>query len=108
LQQSAALRYCVLLILTDGMPQEIEETKRKLNVYGSVPLSVIFVGLGRSGFSAMHDLTSQAGAQRNNVTFVEFRHHQHDPTSLGMAALQNMPNQLVEYMVQNNIHPNRK
>eukprot|EP00980_Cylindrotheca_fusiformis_P022407 scaffold9278_cov170-Cylindrotheca_fusiformis.AAC.8 len=108
-KKSGALRYCVLLILTDGMPQEIEETKRKLGVYSSVPLSVIFVGLGRSGFGAMYELTSQQpGAQRKNSTFVEFRSHQHDPTSLGRNALKDMPNQLVEYMVQNNINPRNK
>jgi predicted ThiF/HesA family dinucleotide-utilizing enzyme len=92
--------------LTDGIAQEVDETKRKLEVYGSVPLSVIFVGIGRSGFNVMYDLTNQAGCHRKNSTFVEFRLHQHDPTSLGLAALKDVPNQLVEYMSQENIEPN--
>ena len=104
------MRYCVLLILTDGIAQEIEETRRKLNVYTSVPLSVIFVGIGRSDFSIMYDLIQGEGdaAQRKNVTFVEFRQNQHDPKVLGLAALKELPNQLVEYMSQENIQPNNK
>jgi uncharacterized protein YegL len=95
---ASANRYCVLLIITDGISQNMEETKRKLDVYSSVPLSVIFVGVGRSDFKSMHDL-----CERKNTTFVDFRHHQHDPSSLGRAALQHMPNQLVQYMIQRGI-----
>lgn len=104
------LRYCVLLILTDGVTKDIEETKRKLNVYISVPLSVIFVGIGRSDFSIMYALIQgqKGDLQRKNTTFVEFRQHQHDPMSLGLAALEELPNQLVEYMSQENIQPRQR
>ena len=104
------MRYCVLLILTDGIAQEIEETRRKLNVYTSVPLSVIFVGIGRSDFSIMYALIQgqKGDLQRKNTTFVEFRQHQHDPMSLGLAALEELPNQLLEYMSQENIQPRQR
>lgn len=110
LQQSGRmpLRYCILLIITDGISQEIEETKRKLAVYSSVPLSVIFVGIGRAEFKSMYNLCDgeqEEEQQRKNTTFVEFRHHQHDPASMGRAALSEMPNQIVEYMTQNGIQP---
>ena len=100
-------RYTVLLIVTDGIPTPgaIEETKRKLGVYGSVPLSVIFVGVGRSDFSVMHQLCNGDFGQRRITTFVSFRQHQYDPTVLGKAALTNIPNQVVEYMLQNGIRP---
>ena len=99
------LRYCILLIITDGISQEIEETKRKLAVYSSVPLSVIFVGVGRAEFKSMYNLCDSEQTTRTNTTFVEFRHHQHDPASMGRAALSEMPNQIVEYMTQNGIQP---
>ena len=100
LQKADVKRYCVLLILTDGISQNMEETKRKLDVYTSVPLSVIFVGVGRSDFKSLHDLTG-----RQNTTFVEFRQHQHDPTSLGKTALERIPDQLVQYMTSKGINP---
>ena len=102
-------RYTVLLVVTDGFPTDgaIEETKRKLGVYGSVPLSVIFVGVGRSDFSVMHGLCDAECEQRKITTFVSFRHHQHDPTALGREALKNIPNQVVEYMLQNGIQPTK-
>ena len=93
-------RFCVLLIITDGISQNMEETKRKLEVYRQVPLAVIFVGVGRSDFKSMHALSDYS-----NTTFVEFREHQHDPTSLGKAALKDIPNQFVQYMINSGMHP---
>lgn len=100
-KQEGRKRYCVLLIITDGISQNMEETKRKLQVYMSVPLSVVFVGVGRSDFKTMHELSLYS-----NTTVVEFRQHQHDPNSLGKAALKEIPNQLVRYMTENGIQPN--
>jgi hypothetical protein len=99
------LRYCVLLVVTDGRMDQMAETKRKLGVYSSVPLSVVFVGVGLADFKAMYTLCDSLGQNRSNATFVEFRKHQHDPTALGKAALQDIPSQLAQYMLQNGITP---
>jgi hypothetical protein len=84
---------------------QMAETKRKLGVYSSVPLSVVFVGVGLADFKGMHTLCDSLGQNRPNATFVEFRKHQHDPTALGKAALQHIPSQLVQCMLQNGITP---
>jgi Copine len=97
------MRYCVLLIVTDGIMDNFEETKKRLEVYGEVPLSVVIVGVGRSGFQPMYDLCHQQPPARKNATFVEFRHHQHDPRSLAEAALQEIPSHLSSYMVQHGL-----
>jgi hypothetical protein len=94
------LRYTVLLIVTDGLADEFEETQRKLAVYSSMPLSVVVVGVGRStDFARMHQLCDSlvGGGMRSNATFVEFRSHQHDPASLATFALQRVPTQVCEY-----------
>ena len=101
-------RYSVLLVITDGICQDFQEIKRKLAVYSGVPLSIIFVGVGRSDFKAMYQLvgsTADGKTTRENVTFCEFRQHQHNPSSLGTSALQHLPLQFVQYMLQNNISP---
>ena len=93
--QQQRLKYMVLLIITDGVMHNVEETRRKLQVYSFLPMSVIFVGVGRSSFDALKGLCTIA---RSNTTFVEFRHQQHSPTALGQAALQNIPQQICAYM----------
>jgi hypothetical protein len=104
-QLGSVPRYTVLLVITDGICQNIQETERLLHVYSKVPLSVIFVGVGREDFGAMEDLVRDTRDRRPNASFVEFRRHQHDPTSLGRSALQCIPSQLVAYMQENSIEP---
>lgn len=104
-QQSKAQLYSVLLVITDGISPDVQETKRKLGVYSTVPLSIIFVGVGRADFGRMYQLVAPSGAHRENATFCDFRQHQHDPSSLGRSALQHLPAQFVHYMLQNNISP---
>lgn len=92
-------RYTVLLIITDGIMDNFEETRQRLHVYSFLPLSIVIVGVGRSDFGLMYQLCQPTNtAARCNTTFVEFRRHQHDPTALGEAALRNIPLQLCEYM----------
>jgi hypothetical protein len=89
--------YTVLLIITDGIMENLQEIQEKLAAYSEMPLSIVFVGVGRSDFRQMHELCGISG-RRCNTTFVDFRQHQHDPSALGEAALQNVPAQLCEYM----------
>jgi hypothetical protein len=93
---STDLRYCVLLIITDGIVDDLEETKRKLRVYSQLPLSVIIAGVGRTEFHVMHSLSDIPGSRRNTA-FVEYRQHQYDPSSLAKAALEHIPQQIVDY-----------
>lgn len=97
------LSYYVLLIITDGIMDNFEETKEKLAVYSAVPLSIVFVGVGRTDFSRMYALCESPTSNRKNTTFVEFRQHQHDPRSLAQAALHDIPKQLSEYMAANGV-----
>jgi hypothetical protein len=97
-QAQSDSRYCVLLIITDGIVSEdLEGTKRKLAVYSQLPLSIIICGVGRHDFEPMHSLSSPIPDARRNTTCVRFREHQQDPTSLAKAALEYLPEQIVEY-----------
>lgn len=96
-----AMRYTVLLVITDGTMDNFDETRDRLIVYSNaLPLSVVFVGVGRSDFDLMHRLCSEVrgSAARDNTTFVEFRKNQHDPAALGEATLCNIPSQLCQYI----------
>jgi hypothetical protein len=83
-----------------------DETMQKLGVYGEVPLTVVFVGVGRADFTSVTSLCRSENnphATRRNATFVEFRQHQHDPKSLAQAALQDVPIHISEYLAQKGI-----
>lgn len=92
-------RYCVLLIITDGMVDDVDETQRKLQVYREMPLSVVIIGVGRADFRRMNALCNQPSG--TPTTFVAFRQHQHDPSSMAKAALENLPHDIVKYMSAN-------
>ena len=44
-------QYVVLLVITDGVMDNYNETLERLKAYHTVPLSVIFVGVGRNDFT---------------------------------------------------------
>ena len=77
--QNDATNYFVLLILTDGIITDFNETKEALINASSLPMSVIIVGVGDEDFSAMDILDgdkkglSHKGrkAERDIVQFVE-------------------------------------
>ena len=98
---SSNLTYDLLLIVTDGCMDDVEETKRKLGVYSTMPLSIVFVGLGRSDFTLLHQLAEPLAGCRSNVTVVEFRQHQHDSQTLATLVLEQVTSQLCAYMKEN-------
>jgi hypothetical protein len=71
-------KYHVLLIITDGVFNDMEQTKEAIVNASSAPLSIIIVGVGPADFSEMNVLDSdkqlmQAGgktAERDIVQFV--------------------------------------
>lgn len=97
------LRYGVLLIVTDGIGIEYQDTKRKLSLYSDLPFSIIVVGVGEADCSNLRDLFTNYPSRRKNTTFIELRNHQQDPTSLARAALKQIPAQVIEYMSLNGI-----
>jgi hypothetical protein len=46
-------KYSILLILTDGMINDVEETKAAIVKASHHPLSIIIVGIGNADFSEM-------------------------------------------------------
>lgn len=109
--------YFVLLIITDGIINDLEETKRSIVQASGYPMSIIIIGVGNENFSAMEALDAdkvplRAGgqsAQRDIVQFVEFRkflrNNTWDREMLAREVLREVPNQVVEWMKKRNIRP---
>jgi len=96
--------YSVILILTDGIIHDMDETIKLLIEATSLPLSVIIIGVGNEDFSDMEALDGDRGrltygsqvAKRDIVQFVPFRNFK-DYNSLAESVLRELPGQVVQY-----------
>jgi len=101
-------QYVVLLILTDGVINDMKETAEALVKAYDLPLSVIIVGVGQKNFAEMNKLDGDTNAsaaatnqtKRDIVQFVPFRDCKNDPKKLAEMVLAEIPRQLVQYMEQ--------
>merc|ERR1711892_747928 len=114
--------YFVLLIITDGIITDFEETKSALVSASGLPLSVIIVGVGNEDFSAMEILDGDNGrlqshgkvAQRDVVQFVELRkfvqgvEHGWNKELLAKSLLAEIPRQVCTWMKTNGFKPMTK
>ncbi|XP_037550224.1 copine-3 [Nematolebias whitei] len=106
LHQDLASQYFVLLVLTDGIITDMDQTRAAIVEASRLPMSVIIVGVGRADFSAMEFLDSDnklllspAGeaAARDIVQFVPFRQFYGNSLSLAQSVLAELPDQVVSF-----------
>ena len=96
--EDGALRYGILLVLTDGIVSDADATKTLLHAISDLPLTVLIVGIGAADFAEMGEIVEYSNStSRANVSFVSYREHQDDPTSLSTAALKDIPDHIAEY-----------
>ncbi|XP_047424439.1 copine-3-like isoform X1 [Mugil cephalus] len=108
LQQTTASQYYVLLIITDGVITDMDETRNAIVNASRLPMSIIIVGVGGADFSAMEFLDGDDGrlrslageaAMRDIVQFVPFRQFQNAPReALAKSVLAEVPGQVVEFL----------
>jgi len=109
-------KYTILLLLTDGVIEDVQETIDALIVASRLPLSVVIVGVGGADFSKMDALDSDKKplqskktglfSVRDLVQFVPFRQYANNPAQLAEVTLREIPMQVLGYMRQNGIFPN--
>ncbi|XVF06587.1 hypothetical protein REPUB_Repub06bG0062100 [Reevesia pubescens] len=108
-------KYFVLLIITDGVLTDIQETMDALIRASDLPLSILIVGVGNADFKQMeildaddgHRLESSTGrvATRDIVQFVPMREVHSGQISVVQALLEELPGQFLTYMRSRNIKP---
>ncbi|XVF11388.1 hypothetical protein REPUB_Repub08aG0023700 [Reevesia pubescens] len=111
-----ARKYFVLLIITDGVVTDLQETKDALVNASDLPLSILIVGVGGADFKEMEILDADKGerlesstervASRDIVQFVPFRDVQSGEVSIVQALLAELPTQFLTYMRSRDIKPN--
>lgn len=108
-------KYFVLLIITDGVVTDLQETKDALVKASDLPLSILIVGVGGADFKEMEILDADKGerlesstgrvASRDIVQFVPFRDVQSGEISVVQALLSELPTQFLTYMRTRDIQP---
>ena len=103
--------YYILLILTDGCVNDMEQTRNKIVEASYLPMSIIIVGIGKADFTLMDMLDGDAEPvvnsngqpwKRDIVQFVEFsKFKEHDKVNYGTdlteEVLKEIPKQVEEY-----------
>mmetsp|Transcript_14177 Transcript_14177/g.20248 ORF Transcript_14177/g.20248 Transcript_14177/m.20248 type:complete len:579 (-) Transcript_14177:199-1935(-) len=95
-------KYCIILILTDGIMQDMNSTINHIYSYSQLPMSIVLIGIGRADFSAfdeIHKLQDNEKSWRNNFTFIPSILHQNTPDSLPKVVLESITRQ-IQYFVK--------
>ena len=108
--------YYILMILTDGVIDDLQQTIDILVEASTLPLSIIIVGIGKEDFSKMEildgdnvPLVSSFGKKRTRdlVQFVAFSKFENDAKKLSEEVLAEIPKQIVEYYKFKNMTPDK-
>merc|ERR1719240_28485 len=116
-QCSATQEYYVLLVITDGVITDMQDTISTIVRASDTPLSIVIVGVGNADFDAMdvldaddEPLRCQRTRQlmkRDIVQFVPYRDFKHAGIArLAEEVLQEIPEQLMSFMRSKGILPN--
>ncbi|KAI3882020.1 hypothetical protein MKW92_050081 [Papaver armeniacum] len=108
-------KYFVLLIITDGVVTDLQETIDCLVRASDLPLSILIVGVGDADFNNMEILDADNGnrlksrtgqfATRDIVQFVPMRKVQGNQLSVVQSLLEELPGQFLAYMRSRDIKP---
>ncbi|XP_030521094.1 protein BONZAI 3-like [Rhodamnia argentea] len=108
-------KYYVLLIITDGVLTDEQETVDALVRASDLPLSILIVGVGGADFTQMEKLDADHGirlesstgriATRDIVQFVPMREVHRGGISAAQALLEELPGQFLTYMRARDIKP---
>ncbi|GLT36680.1 hypothetical protein SLA2020_110430 [Shorea laevis] len=108
-------KYFVLLIITDGVLTDLQETINSLVRASDLPLSILVVGVGGADFKQMEILDADNGrrlesstgriATRDIVQFVPMREVHSGQISVVQSLLEELPGQFLSYMRCRDIKP---
>ena len=106
--------YFVLMIITDGCIDDLNETIDEIVRCSHLPLSIIIVGVGNEDFDKMESLdadkhhlsSSKYGKMKNDIVqFVQMNKFINNPQLLTIETLKELPNQVSDYMKSINANP---
>ena len=106
--------YNIVMILTDGIIEDMDDTINALVESSYLPISVIIIGIGNADFSNMDVLDADdeplydnngRKADRDLVQFVPYKDFKNDGQKLAEQVLEEVPRQIVEFYQHKKIAP---
>ena len=113
-QAENKMNYNILMILTDGMIDDMDDTIDSLVEASFLPISVIIIGIGDANFTNMNILDADdeplrdrrgRKSDRDLVQFVPFKKFSYNGEQLAQAVLEEIPRQVIEYYQHQKIPP---
>ena len=108
-------KHFILLIITDGIINDMQKTIDQIVRGSTLPISIIIVGVGSDDFESMdildadevplYSMKYKKNMEADIVQFVPFREFKNNPTQLAKETLDEVPGQLLNFMKKNNIVP---
>ena len=114
LNNGLIMNYNILMILTDGLITDMDNTIDALVEASFLPISVIIIGIGNGDFGNMNFLDADDNplydkkgrkADRDLVQFVPFNKFKDNPPELAEQVLEEIPRQVIEYYQHKGIDP---
>jgi hypothetical protein len=110
------MKYFILLLITDGVINDMEKTINEIVRASRMPISIIIVGVGDEDFSMMDKLDAdeeplwstaeKCYMARDIVQFVQFSDYKDKSyMELAMATLDEVPREVVNFFQTRNIQP---
>ena len=108
------MNYNILMILTDGIIDDMDDTIDSLVEASFLPISVIIIGIGDADFSNMdildaddEPLVDRNGrkSDRDLVQFVPFKKFSYNGQLLAQEVLEEIPRQVIEYYQHQKMPP---
>ena len=108
------MNYNILMILTDGIIDDMDATIDSLVEASYLPISVIIIGIGDADFSNMNILDADdeplidkngRKADRDLVQFVPFKKFSYNGQLLAQEVLEEIPRQVIEYYQHQKMPP---
>lgn len=110
-------QYFILLILTDGIINDLEKTIDEIAFASRLPISIIIVGVGSEDFSMMKILDADdqrlfskkynMEVVRDIIQFVPYRDFKGKAHALAREVLFEIPKQMMDFMDSKKIVPNK-
>lgn len=98
--------YTILLIVTDGIINDLDNTLDEIAKAAFLPLSIVIIGVGNADFTDMERLDGDdRNLDRDIVQFVNFRQFKDMREVLQAQVLEEIPRQFLQYMEMHKILP---